>query len=259
MFDIYRAMPIERKMRILRDSYRTTRMLHAAGCQARQPQATREEIYRDWIRRTWGEPPSTSIGVPPMDLQTLDNLPILEQVLKVFRKLAIPLAVGGSWASTVYGEPRNSQDADITVAPFAGKEDEVAKALGTDFYCSVDAMRIANRDRFSFNLLHMPSGFKVDVFVQKDRPYDQMLLARSRPREIPGSNGVKLEMVSAEDIILLKLEWYRLGGEISDQQWRDIRGVLKTQSSNLDDAYLDKWATDLGVVDLLTKARQDAK
>lgn len=193
-----------------------------------------------------------------MEPQTLDNLPILESVLKVFRKLAIPLAVGGSWASTVYGEPRNSQDADITVVPFVGREEDLSRELGPEFYCSVDAMRIANRDRFSFNLLHLPSGFKVDVFVQKDRPYEKMLLARTRPREIPGSNGVKLEMVSPEDIILLKLEWYRLGGEISDQQWRDIRGVLKTQRSNLDDVYLDKWATELGVADLLTKARQDA-
>jgi hypothetical protein len=259
MFDIYRDMPIERKLRIIRDSYRTTRLLHAAGCKARIPAATTEEIHRDWIRTTWGEPPSKTFeGGSLMELQTLDNLPILEQALNVFRKLGIPLAVGGSWASTFYGEPRNSQDADITVAPFTGKEEELAKALGAEFYCSVDAMRTANRDRFSFNLLHMPSGFKVDVFVQKDRPYEIMLIARSRPREIPGSNGVKLEIVSPEDIILLKLEWYRLGGEISDQQWRDIRGVLKTQRSNLDDVYLDKWAAELGVADLLTKARQDA-
>jgi hypothetical protein len=67
-----------------------------------------------------------------------------------------------------------------------------------------------------------------------------------------------VEVVSPEDVILLKLEWFRLGGEMSDRQWGDILGVLRVQAGQLDADYLDHWAAELGVLDLLGKARDEA-
>jgi hypothetical protein len=58
--------------------------------------------------------------------------------------------------------------------------------------------------------------------------------------------------------VLIKLEWFRKGGEVSTQQWRDVQGVLKVQGSRLDRAYLDKWAPEIGVADLLQRALHDA-
>jgi hypothetical protein len=55
-------------------------------------------------------------------------------------------------------------------------------------------------------------------------------------------------------IVLAKLERYRLGDEVSERQWNDVIGVLKIQSDALDRSYLDKWATELHVADLLAKA-----
>jgi hypothetical protein len=65
-------------------------------------------------------------------------------------------------------------------------------------------------------------------------------------------------LVSPEDIILLKLEWYRLGGGTSERQWQDILGVLQVQAGRLDQAYLDHWSADLGIADLLQRARQES-
>ena len=62
---------------------------------------------------------------------------------------------------------------------------------------------------------------------------------------------------SPEDIILAKLELYRLGGEVSERQWRDILGVLKTCSGELSLEYLRKWANELKVSDLLERALKE--
>ncbi|HZT80221.1 MAG TPA: hypothetical protein VFA26_08365, partial [Gemmataceae bacterium] len=60
------------------------------------------------------------------------------------------------------------------------------------------------------------------------------------------------------DLILFKLRWYRLGNEVSEKQWDDVLSVLKVQAGRLDDAYLDRWAAELHVADLLAKARQES-
>jgi hypothetical protein len=83
-------------------------------------------------------------------------------------------------------------------------------------------------------------------------------MSRRAPVATEGEPGLELVMISAEDTILLKLEWYRLGGEISERQWLDVLGVMRVQAERLDQAYLDHWAVELGVADLLADARRDA-
>jgi hypothetical protein len=183
---------------------------------------------------------------------------VIQEVVAAFSELGISYAVGGSTASSLLGKPRFTEDADITVEPFAGKEATFAARFGSDYYISLPAVEEAVRRRSSFNIIHLTSGFKVDVFVRKNRPFEQSVMARRRPQPVPNQPGGSLVLVSAEDIILLKLEWYCIGGEASDRQWSDIIGVLKVQAGRLDEAYLDLWAADLKVADLLARARQEA-
>jgi hypothetical protein len=99
----------------------------------------------------------------------------------------------------------------------------------------------------------------VDVFIAKKRSFDLEQFRRRRLEIIVNEPERKAFVTTAEDIILAKLEWYRLGGGVSDQQWRDILGVLKVQAGRLDLDYLQKWAVELGVADLLQRALRDSQ
>lgn len=185
-----------------------------------------------------------------------ENLAVVHEVVAVLDRLDIPYAVGGSWASSLLGKPRLTHDVDMTVEPFPGKETAFCASFSDDYYVSLPMIQDALRRRSSFNIIHWPSGFKVDLFVRKDRTYDASVLARRRLH--PLTEGKSLTLVSPEDVILLKLEWYRLGGSTSERQLEDVRGVFQMQAGKLDQAYLDHWAADLGVGDLLQRARQES-
>jgi hypothetical protein len=190
--------------------------------------------------------------------QNRDNLRVLLHVIAALNHLGIAYALGGSWASALLGQPRFTDDADLTVEPFPGKEDQLCASFGPDYYVSLEAVRDAMRRRSSFNIIHTPTSFKIDIFVQKDRSFDRSAMARRRPMVLSEAPEQPILFVSAEDIILFKLEWYRIGGETSERQWTDILGVLKVQGRNLDADYLNHYAAELHVTDLLESARREA-
>lgn len=248
--EAYRRMPFERKWRQMGETYHTAWVLHAAGFRARHPTATDAEVWQAW----GGFGPGRTT---PM-MQSDETLRVLQEVVAVLSRLGIAYALGGSWASSLLGKMRFTHDADLTVEPFPGQEKVFCASFGDDYYVSLPAVQHAVGQRSSFNVIHTLSSFKVDLFVRKDRPFEQSVMARRRAFTLPHALGQMIQCVSPEDIILLKLEWYRLGGETSQQQWLDVRGVLEVQGPRLDHAYLDRWATDLGILDLLTRARQES-
>jgi hypothetical protein len=254
----YRAMSPTRKWLLLGDLYRMGRSLHASGLRLREPGATPSEIRDNWLTLQVGNIPRRSaVKESGMD-QSTDNLRVLREVLAVFDSLAIAYALGGSLASGIHGITRYTSDADVSVEPFEGLEDRLAASIGPDYYVSVEAIRQALRDRSTFNIINTSVGFKVDVFIRKDRTFDRSLMARRIFATMADVPDRPVAVVTAEDSILLKLEWYRLGGEISDRQWSDILGIMRVQADRLDQGYLDHWAADLGVNDLLADARRDA-
>ncbi len=192
-------------------------------------------------------------------MQPAENLRALREVVAIFNRLAIPYALSGSMASSVFGVPRFTQDADIAVEPFPGQERLLVESLDLRYYyISESAVVRANRAASSFNIIHTGIGFKIDVFVRKERAFDRSAMGRRISLELPDDPQHPLMLISAEDLVLFKLEWYHLGGEASDRQWADILGVLRTQADRMDRVYLDRWAAELGVGELLLRALEKA-
>jgi hypothetical protein len=179
-------------------------------------------------------------------------------VIAILDQLGVPYLVGGSVASGVHGEARGTRDVDIVADLRLEHVTSFLEALGDDFYADENAIRAAIGGRSSFNLIHIPAMLKVDIFILKQTPYSQMQISRRIPQVLTIAGDTQAHVATAEDTVLSKLDWYRLGGEISDRQWNDILGVLKTQRERLDRAYLLKWAREIGVADLLERALSDA-
>ena len=163
-------------------------------------------------------------------------------------------AIGGSWASTSYGEPRQTNDVDLLAAFTPGSLKIFLEALGSDYYFDEETALEALRLGRPFNVIHRRFAFKFDLFPVRDE-HGAAELERRRSVAVESLDDNPVPIVTAEDIVLAKLRWYRAGGETSEQQWRDLVGVLRSERARLDERYLDDWARRLGVDDLLVRAR----
>lgn len=153
---------------------------------------------------------------------------------------------------------RSTLDVDIVADVRPEHIRPLIVALASDFYTDEEMMRSAIEHHRSFNLIHYETAFKVDIFVRKTRLFDEMQLERLRRAVIATEPEQSVYVMSPEDTVLSKLEWYRMGDEISDRQWRDVLGVMKVCAEELDLAYLRRWAGELAVSDLLERALQEA-
>ena len=182
-----------------------------------------------------------------------DLLDVALAVTAALEQCGIPYTVGGSLASSLTGEPRASLDADVVVQIRPDQIDGLVKWLGDEFYADSDAIRRAINGGSSTNLVHRPTGIKIDLFPAVSFLDHQQLLRRQLIKVAIDPDRY-LYVHSAEDILLQKLHWYRLGGGTSERQWRDAVSIVIVQGRRLDREYLSVVARKVGVSDLLERA-----
>jgi hypothetical protein len=187
-----------------------------------------------------------------------DLVAALRPVAEAFDALGVRYYIGGSVASSAHGIARASLDADVVVTLEPKHIDALIARITPAYYVPIERLRSAVAARSSFNLIHLETMFKIDVFVSKGRPFDREAAARARAQAIDEApDAPRFPVASPEDTVLAKLEWFRLGGETSERQWWDVVGVLKV-TPDVDRAYLRHWASSLEVADLLDRALADA-
>lgn len=187
-----------------------------------------------------------------------EPLEVTLKVTRVFENLGVPYFISGSLASTLYGMVRLTQDADIVAEMKTEHIQPFVTALEDEFYIDTEMIAEAVQRHSSFNIIHRETFFKIDVFIPPLRPFLRSQLARAQRQTFVLDTEVGAKFASPEDTILSKLERYRLGGEVSEHQWRDVVGILKVRAGDLDMEYLRHWANELRIGDLLERALQEA-
>jgi hypothetical protein len=189
-------------------------------------------------------------------MSSSDIVQATRPLIQLLEQHSIRYYIGGSVASSAHGLPRTTIDVDIVVDLTHAHVEIIVEALQGSFYIDGEIIHTAIDNETSFNIIHLETFIKLDIFILKSTPYDQMIIQRAIEGTLAPDDSDELivRFSSPEDIILHKLYWFRLGGEQSERQWRDLIGVLKVQTDNLDRDYMQQWAQQLGVSDLLQRA-----
>ena len=180
-----------------------------------------------------------------------ETVQVAVAVARALESVGIEYALGGSVATSVQGEPRSTNDIDFAVRLHESQVEKLIAALGPDFDVDEESLREAVRQRRSANIFHLGAMVNVDLFNRGAVSFDQSEFSRRVRVDLqPGP----IYLATTEDNLLRKLRWFRIGGEVSDRQWRDILGLLRVSGETLDLIYLRRWAKDLGIEDLLERA-----
>jgi hypothetical protein len=182
---------------------------------------------------------------------------LVRQMAEMLDELGILYALGGSMASSLLGEPRSTVDIDLAIRLDGIEGEALLERVGAAFYVPVESARQAIASHSSFNLVDTASALKVDLFVVGDGLLDRMQIERRVLVPIPGApNGIWV--TSAEDQVLRKLDWFGQGGSMSDRQWRDVVSILRIHRTSMDLDYLRASASELGLIDSVNEALQQA-
>ena len=178
----------------------------------------------------------------------------LGRLIKKLDEQNIPYMLSGSVSSSLHGQPRATNDADIVIAPAEEQLIAFLKSLGDDYYVNPDAARDAFKSNSVFNVIDIPNSWKADLIIRKNRPFSREEFQRRQKANIMGLDAW---VVSPEDVILSKLEWAK--NSKSSQQLQDALGVAAVQYDHLDRDYLYKWAKELQVESSLEELLKQAK
>jgi hypothetical protein len=181
-----------------------------------------------------------------------DVLRTVDRVARALDAAKAPWAIGGSFASSVHGEPRATNDIDFVALLRIDTVSAFLAALGPEFFAERAAIVEAITRHSSFNVIDEETLVKADVFVPGTEPLGQEQLLRRRRVEVV--TGYEVFVLGPEDVVLQKLRWYSMGGGVSDRQWRDIGAVLRVARDRLDVTYLREAASAGGLTELLDQA-----
>lgn len=188
-----------------------------------------------------------------MKASDLKPYELMQKVADFLERESTPYRIVGSMASIVYGEPRFTNDVDVLVDLSPDKVDALCREFPSpDYYVSAEAVREAIAQRHQFNILHIPSGLKVDMILSNDTEFSRLDISQG-PR-LKNEGFYDVLFASPENVILKKLWYFQEGG--SEKHLRDIASILLIQGEKINQAYLDEWAAKLGVADELLLVRE---
>ena len=170
---------------------------------------------------------------------------VFRHVVHALDAAGIPYMLTGSFASAYHAVPRATQDIDLVIAPDRDQLGELARTFSApSYYCDAGAALEALEKESLFNVIDLATGWKIDFIIRKSREYSLTEFARRQPIVF---EGLDLYIATAEDVLLSKLEWAKLGQ--SGRQLEDAAWLLRRRSDDLDLAYVERWVEPLQVAE----------
>jgi len=166
---------------------------------------------------------------------------VFRRVIGTLEQVGIGYMLTGSFASSYHGAPRATQDIDVVISPTPDQlRSLVALFSTTDYYTDLNAALDAQRREGMFNIIDLATGWKIDFIIQKSRPFSRAEFDR---RSVVEVEGLRLSIATAEDVLIAKIEWAKLGG--SERQIEDAAGIIRIRSEKLDRVYIQNWVRQL--------------
>jgi hypothetical protein len=181
---------------------------------------------------------------------------IVADVAGRLESIGVPYVIGGSLASSTWGQMRSSNDADLAIRASKDHLQRLIESFQEPYHLDKEELTealSANTPYRMVQLIHMDEAFKIDLYLLGEGEYDLSEFERARNVEV--FPGVVMRFAAPENIILEKLRWFELGNRVSDRQWSDVVEVLESQKGRLDEEYLNKWAAHFQIAEHLNKAR----
>lgn len=228
------------------------------GIKFRHRNAPLSQIRQVFARAVLGEKFDPEIKLTGTDekMWIQDSISLAGELHILFESINISYYVSGGVAASLHGEPRSTRDLDLVIEVQSEQINLLVETLEeAGYYCpagAVEGLKLG-RERM-LNITHRETIANADLYAADASPFALSQMAR---RQLINLEGLPTFWVaSPEDTILQKLRWGR--GSKSQQQWRDVLGILKLQAENLEYEYLFEWAERLDLVDALSQAFTEA-
>lgn len=251
LFQLLRQQSVSLRVARAAQHTRSINALCLSGIKRRHPQASLAEIRERFaIAKLKTLPAGLTLAGEDETMWVQDSITLARELDRIFAEHQILYYVTGGVAASTHGEPRSTIDLDLVVQIGGSEVEELADILTQQgFYCPHGAVdEVKQGIRNSFQATHQVSIASVDIYLSDNSEFAASQMAR----RLWIDEG--FYVASAEDTVLQKLRWRQASQ--SEKQWRDVLGIFKLQQHDLDNAYLDDWATRLGLVADLEAVRR---
>ncbi|MBD2292205.1 hypothetical protein H6G06_01595 [Anabaena sphaerica FACHB-251] len=249
LFNRLRNLTLKQRLEMFISHEKGVKKLCLVGIKSRHRNFTIQEIRDIFTRAVLGEkftPDFQPKGINE-NMWIQDSISLAGELHQIFESINISYYVSGGVASSIHGEPRSTRDLDLVIEINQNQIDLLVKALETSgYYCPAGAVEdLQSGYGNMLNITHTETIANADIYITDNSPF---AISQMNRRLLVDLDGIPTFWIaSVEDIILQKLRWGK--GSKSEKQWRDVLGIIKLQSENLDYAYLVEWAELLDLVD----------
>ncbi|MDQ7816773.1 MAG: hypothetical protein RDU14_07065 [Melioribacteraceae bacterium] len=167
----------------------------------------------------------------------MQNLNLFSIYLDKMENLRIDYFITGSVASIVYGQPRLTHDIDLVVSLIPEMIDKIVSEFNiNEFYCPPEEViksEIKRESNGRFNIIHHETGFKADIYLIGNDPFQKWAMENRRSIQFYDKN---IFIAPPEYLIIKKLEFYKEGN--GEKHLTDIKAVIKYSGDLIDYNFL---------------------